>query len=90
MSGAICQPMPGRLATYRVVVAGDRVLGLIRLDVSARQWIARTSGSETTASCLRKFDDRTAAVAWLQEREPASAEAVWSPNSSPGRRRAVA
>jgi hypothetical protein len=36
MSSAICQPMPGRLATYRVVVAGDRVLGLIRLDVSAR------------------------------------------------------
>jgi hypothetical protein len=39
-----CQPMPGRWATYRVVVADDLTLEFIRLDVSAQQWIARTAG----------------------------------------------
>lgn len=69
MSGAVCQAMPGRLATYRVVVADDLVLGFIRLDVPARKWIARTPGSEKSAACLQMFEDRPAAVAWLQQRE---------------------
>ena len=83
MSGAICQPIPGRLATYRVLVADgiDIVLGFIRLDVSAQQWIARTTGSETAAASLRRFPEKAEAVAWLQEREPA-------PGS--GKRRATA
>ena len=50
MSGAVCQPMPGRLATYRVVVADDLTLGFIRLDVSDQKWIARTIGSERAAA----------------------------------------
>jgi hypothetical protein len=71
MSGAVCQPMPGRLATYRVLVADDLTLGFIRLDVSAQLWIARTPGSETTAASLRRFPEKDAAIQWLQEREPA-------------------
>jgi hypothetical protein len=43
----------------------------LRLDVSACQWITPTLGSEKSAACLRRFDDRPAAVRWLQEREPA-------------------
>jgi hypothetical protein len=87
---AVCQAMSGRLATYRVVVADDLTLGFIRLDVSAQQWIARTTGSEKSAACMRRFDDRPAAVAWLQERERAPAEAGDSPYTAPGRRSAVA
>ena len=86
---AVCQPMSGRLATYRVVVADDLTLGFIRLDVSAQQWIARTPGSETSAACMRRFDDRPAAVAWLQERERAPAKAGDPPCSAPGRRSAA-
>jgi hypothetical protein len=71
MSGAVCQAIPGRLATYKVVVCDDLVLGFIRLDVSAQKWIARTLGSETAAACLRRFSEKTEAIAWLAEREPA-------------------
>ncbi len=73
MSGAVCQPMPGRLATYRVVVADDLTLGFIRLDVTDQKWIARTIGSERAAACLRRFDDRAEAIGWLQQLEPAPA-----------------
>ena len=71
MSGPVCQAMPGRLATYRVLVADEITLRFIRLDVSAQKWIARTPGSEKCAASLRRFDDPTAAVSWLQEIEPA-------------------
>ncbi len=73
MSGAVCQPMPGRLATYRVVVSDDLTLGFIRLDVSDQKWIARTTGSERSAASLRRFSDRADAVGWLQQREPVPA-----------------
>lgn len=65
----ICVPLAGRVATYAVTVADDLVLGWIRLDVSAQQWIARSRGSGRSAACLRKFADKPGAVAWLQERE---------------------
>jgi hypothetical protein len=71
MSGAVCQAVPGRLATYRVVVCDDLTLGFIRLDVSAQKWIARTTGSDTAAACLRRFPEKADAIEWLQEREPA-------------------
>jgi hypothetical protein len=71
MSGAVCQPVAGTCCTYRVVVCDDLVLGFIRLDVGGKQWIARTTGSETAAACLRRFPEKADAVAWLQEREPA-------------------
>lgn len=67
---AVCHLMPGRLKTYRVVVADDLVLGWIRLDVTAREWIARTRGSERSAASLRRFCDKSAAISWLMEREP--------------------
>ena len=44
-----------------------------RLDVSAQEWIARATGSDKEAATLRRFSDRPAAVAWLQESEPAPA-----------------
>ncbi len=71
MSSVVCEAIPGRLATYRVVVCGDLTLGFIRLDVSAQRWIARTTGSETSAASLRRFPEKAAAIAWLQEREVA-------------------
>ena len=86
MSGAVWQPMPGRLATYRVVVADDLTLGFIRLDVSAQQWIARTAGSEKGVACLRRFPEKDDAARWLQEHEPAPVEAERPPYGAPGRR----
>jgi hypothetical protein len=71
MSAVVCAPMPGRLATYRVTVCDDLVLGFIRLDVPAQKWIARTPGSATAAASMRRFSDRPAAVQWLADREPA-------------------
>ncbi len=65
------QAIPGRLVTYRVLVLDNLILGYLRLDVCGQRWIARTPGSANSASCLRRFVDKTAAVAWLQEREPA-------------------
>jgi hypothetical protein len=85
---AVCVPLPCRLATCAVTAVGDLVLGWIRLDVSAQEWIARTRGSERSAACLRKFADKPAAVAWLQEREPAPAEPERSPYA-PGQRRSA-
>jgi hypothetical protein len=69
---AVCVPMPGRLATYRVVIPHvDIVVGFVRLDVCARKWIARTCGSEKTAAQIRRFETREQAASWLREREPA-------------------
>lgn len=89
MSGAVCQPMPGRLSTWRVLAADgiEITLGFIRL--ADGMWIARTMGSEKSAACLRRFsvEDKAAAVLWLQEREPAPAEPGRSPYAAPGRRR---
>jgi hypothetical protein len=76
MSGAVCQPVAGTCCTYRVVVCDDLVLGFIRLDVGGQQWIARTTGSETAAACLRRFPEKADAVAWLQEREPARGSSI--------------
>lgn len=69
---AVCKPMPGRLATYEVVIPYvDIVVGWIRLDVGACRWIARTCGSEKTAAQIRRFENQAEAVAFLVEREPA-------------------
>lgn len=89
MSAATCQPVPGRLVTYRVVVAGDLTLGSISLDVSAQKWIARTLGNEKSAACLRRFPKKGDAIQWLQEREAAPAERGGAPYSPPGQRRSV-
>jgi hypothetical protein len=89
-TGAVCQPISGPLATYGVADPGNLTLEFSGRDVSARYRIAATAGRETCASCLRQFDDPPPAVAWLQEREPAPAEAGRLSYSAPGRRRVVA
>src|SRR4051794_800601 len=61
--------MPGPLAAYRVVVTDGLTLGLIQLDVSAHQWIARTAGSGKCPR-LRRFPEKDDAVRWLQESGP--------------------
>ena len=86
---AVCVPLPCRLATCAVTAVSDLVLGWIRLDVPAQEWIARSRGSERSAACLRKFADKPAAVAWLQERDPAPAEPGRSPYAVPGQRRSA-
>jgi hypothetical protein len=67
----VCQPMPGRLATYKVVVGEGITLGFLRLDVSAQKWIARLPGASdgSTEATIRRFSEKDRAVAWLQERE---------------------
>jgi hypothetical protein len=84
---AVCVPLPGRLATYQVIVGDDFTLGFIRLDVSARQWIAWPTEN---AACLRRFSEKDDAVQWLQEPEPAPAEAGQLPCSTPGLRKVAA
>jgi hypothetical protein len=68
---AICVPVPGRLATYAVVLPFvDITLGWVRLDASGQRWIARTCGSTATAARIRSFATQDEAVTWLVEHEP--------------------
>jgi hypothetical protein len=87
---AVCQPMSGRLATYRVVVADDLTLGLSQAGCFGSAVDRAHSRQRASAACMCRFDDRPAAVAWLQEREWAPAEAGDPPCSPPGRRSAAA
>jgi hypothetical protein len=73
------------LAVYRVVVADDLTLGLIKLDVSAQQWVAGTVGSGEGVARLRRFPKKDDAVQWLQEHAPAPMEMGRPPYGAPVR-----
>jgi hypothetical protein len=60
------QEMPGRLWTYRAI-SGGFTLGFVRHSPDD-VWVARTLGSENEASSVKRFSNRTAAVAWLRRR----------------------
>ena len=87
---ATCEPMPDRLATFRVLLGGEVLVGWIRLDEVKRRWVARDLGTERRAASIRRFGDKDLAVKWLAAREPAPAELGRSAYSAPGRRRVVA
>lgn len=65
----VCQSIPGRLATYKIIAACGTTLGFLRLDVSTQKWIARTTGSATRASDLRQFFGKDDAIQWLSARK---------------------
>ena len=66
-----CQPMPNRLATFKVMAANSNMtLGFLRLDAETQKWIARTTGSATRAADLRLFFAKDDAIKWLRGRKP--------------------
>lgn len=84
---AVCEKLPDRIDTFRVLAGGLVHVGWIRLSRGTEmRWVARHP-----TGLIRRFTDKVAAVAWLIEREPAPpAEPGRSAYAAPGRRRAAA
>lgn len=80
---AVCEPMPDRIETFRVLAGGIAPVGWLRLSRETEiRWVARSLNGS-----IRRFTDKFAAVTWLIEREPAPAEPGRSAYAAPGQRR---
>ena len=63
------EPLVDRQSTFAVWVghpnAGSALIGYLRLDDQV-SWVARTLGSASQATDIRRFRDHYAASVWLQ------------------------